>query len=144
MEENKLRELGELFGWLLIGAYAGTLLNFILKVVNKRYGKVIKKNLSADKVLKFLMMLFVKNHKYFGIATLILLLSHFAIQYSRFGFNITGLIAATLMATQVGLGIYASVTKQPRKGIWFVMHRSIALFIFVGIAIHLLFPHLFG
>ncbi|MGD9473859.1 MAG: hypothetical protein AB7V37_02470 [Eubacteriaceae bacterium] len=38
-----MRELGELFGWLLIGAYAGTLLNFILKVVNKRYGKVIKK-----------------------------------------------------------------------------------------------------
>ncbi|WKY44233.1 hypothetical protein Q5O14_16665 [Eubacteriaceae bacterium ES2] len=139
-----MRELGELFGWLLIGAYAGTLLNFILKVINKRYGKVIKKNHSADKVMKLLMMLFVKNHKYFGIATLILLLSHFAIQYSRFGFNITGLIAATLMATQVGLGIYATVTKRKRKGTWFVIHRGIALLIFVGIAIHLLVPHLFG
>ncbi|WKY47478.1 hypothetical protein Q5O24_14150 [Eubacteriaceae bacterium ES3] len=139
-----MRELGELIGWLLIFAYGATLLNFVLKFINKRFGKVIARNKTAKKLMQFLMTVFVKNHKIFGMATVIFLLSHFAIQYSRFGINLTGVMAAFLMLSQVCLGIYASIKKRPRKGAWFIMHRTIALLIFVGIAIHLLVPHLFS
>lgn len=135
------RELGGLFGWLLVIAFGGTILNYCLKFVNKKWGKMISGNENGKKVMKLLMTIFVKNHKYFGFFTVVLLLAHFYLQFTISGINWTGVVAALLMVLQVILGIYANVRKRPRKGAWFVMHRTIAVLIIAAIAYHLIAPY---
>lgn len=134
-------ELGGFFGWLLIGAFACTLLNYLVKFVNKKWGKTISSNSSGKKTMKLLMTVFVRNHKFFGFLTAALLLTHFTIQFSRYGINLTGALAAILIISQVSLGIYATRAHKPRKGAWFVAHRLIAVLIILGIFLHLLAPY---
>lgn len=127
-----LEKLGGLLGWLLVFAFVGTILNYFIKIVNKRYNK---------KLMKLLMTVFVRNHKYFGLAAVVLLLAHFVIQFNRFGINGTGCIAAVILIIQVLLGAYATIKKRPRKGVWFIAHRVIAVLIIIGIAVHLIMPN---
>lgn len=133
-------ELGGLFGWLLIFAFIGTILNYCLKYVNKNFGKKISAYPQGKKIMKILMTIFIRNHKYFGFATVVFLLAHFIAQFAKFGINVTGCIAAIIMILQVLLGVYANVKKKPRKGVWFITHRVIAVLIILGIAIHLIIP----
>lgn len=134
-------KLGGLFGWLLVIAFAGTILNYCLKFINKRYSKKIAQYPNGKRIIKMLMTIFVRNHKYFGLATIVLLLAHFISQFTRFGINVTGAIAAVLMVIQVLLGMYANIKKRPRKGLWFFAHRVIAVLIIFGIGYHLLAPN---
>jgi predicted heme/steroid binding protein len=136
-----LEELDELFGWLLVFAFAGTIMNYFLKLVNQRLGKKISEYPLGKKIMKILMIIFVRNHKYFGFATVVFLLAHFIGKFIKFGFNITGCIAAILMIVQVLLGLYANVKKKPRKGAWFIAHRGISILIILGIALHLIIPN---
>ena len=137
-----LKELGGLFGWLLVFALVGTILNYCLKFVNKRYSKKISAYPASKKTMKILMTVFVRNHKYFGLATVGLLLVHFISEFTRSGINVTGCIAAVIMIFQVLLGVYANIKKKKRKGTWFIVHRIISVLIIVGIAIHLIMPKL--
>lgn len=132
---------GGLFGWIIIILFACTIFNYCLKFINKRFGKTISKYPIGKSTMKFLMTLFVRNHKYFGFATVLFLLGHFFAQFARFGFNMTGCIAAVFMLIQVLLGVYANIFKKPRKGLWFVSHRVIALLLILGIVLHLTFPY---
>lgn len=136
-----LKEFGELLGWLLIISFGCTLLNYFIKFINKKWGKKISANAFGKKTMKLLMTVFVRNHKYFGLLTAILLVSHFTIQFSQFGINLTGALAAILIIFQITLGFYANLTHKPRKGAWFVIHRLIAILIVLGIAFHVLAPH---
>ena len=135
------KELGELFGWLLVVSFGCTLLNYCVKFINKKWGKNISANAFGKKTMKLLMTVFVRNHKYFGLLTAVLLITHFTIQFSQFGINLTGLLAAALIILQVALGIYATRAHRPRKGMWFVTHRLIAVLIILGIALHVLVPY---
>lgn len=136
-------EFGELYGWLLVFAFTGTILNYCIKIMNKRFSKKISSNPVGKKTMKILMTIFVRNHKYFGLATVVLLLAHFIAQFTKFGINVTGCIAAVLLLLQVWLGIYANIKKKPRKGAWFIAHRVIAVLLILGIAIHLIIPNAF-
>jgi len=135
------KEMGGFFGWLLIAAFVGTILNYCIKYVNKKWGKKLFSNPTGKKTIKLLMTIFVKHHKYFGFLTVLFLLTHFFIQFSKSGINWTGILAASLMILQVLLGIYANWKKRPRKGAWFVTHRTIAVLMIVAIAFHLLVPY---
>lgn len=134
-------ELGGLFGWLMVAAFTGTILNYCIKFVNKRWGKKISSNPTGKKIMKLLMTIFVRNHKYFGMAMVVFLLLHFVIQFSDGGINWTGGIAAALVLLQAGLGIYANVKKRPRKGLWFLAHRLVAVLMVAGIAFHVILPY---
>ncbi|HCL01146.1 MAG TPA: hypothetical protein DHW61_01815 [Lachnoclostridium phytofermentans] len=133
--------LGGLFGWLLVFTFTGTILNYCLKFVNKHFGKTISAYPTGKKIMKILMTIFIRNHKYFGLATVVFLLAHFIAQFTKFGINVTGCIAAILMILEVLLGVYANIKKKPRKGAWFIAHRILAVLIILGIAIHLIIPN---
>lgn len=132
--------LGNFLGWLTIILFAGTIANYVVKFVSKKWGKKISASPTGKMVLAFFMKAFIKNHKYFGIGAFIALLLHFILQFLSFGFSISGVIAAALLILQVVLGVYALLNKKPRKGIWFIVHRSIAILLILGIALHLLIP----
>ena len=132
--------LGGFLGWLTTIFFAGTLANYIVKLINKKWGKKISASPAGKKSLALLMRVFVKNHRYFGIGAFIALFLHFALQVWTFGVSISGVVAAALLVLQTALGIYAFIKKKPRKGIWFHAHRSIAILLIAGIALHLLIP----
>jgi predicted heme/steroid binding protein len=133
--------IGELLGWLLVITLTGTILNYCIKFVNKQFGKSIQKNETAKNVMKFLMKIFVKNHRFFGMGTIVLLLLHFLVQFTTYGPNLTGTLAAILLFIQAGLGMYGSIKKKPRKGLWFIAHRIIAIAIVMAVVLHLTLPY---
>ncbi len=130
------RELGEFFGILIIVFYALTVLNYILKFLNKKFRFTSSKNETVAKVSKFLMKLIVRNHPIFGFIAIGLVLIHFAIQALTIEISITGIIAAAIMLTQILLGFYGKKYKPKKKG-WLYVHRGIAILLVVAIIIHI-------
>jgi len=130
-------ELGELFGFLIITFYALALLNFCFKFLNRNCQDILKKNGSFYKFYMKLLKFFVKYHKYFGSATIVMILIHFLLQFSRFGISITGCIAAGAMLLQIGLGVYGLYHKSKSK-VWLMVHKGIAGILLVAILIHIL------
>ena len=132
---------GEVFGWLLVISLVGTIMNYCVKFINKRFGKNAGPDSLFKKCMKILMTIFVRNHRYFGLAAVILLMIHFLIQFFTYGLNLTGGLAAGLLLIQVILGWNANKNKKPRKGAWFVIHRSIAVLIVLAVILHLTLPY---
>ncbi|MFH5834938.1 hypothetical protein ACHAL6_02520 [Proteiniclasticum sp. C24MP] len=132
--------VGAFFGWVIVIAYVLTILNYILKAVNKKWGKSIRKNEKLKGPWQALLSFIVKYHKLFGIITIIGILVHFYIQFSRWGFVVSGAIAAGLMILQAFLGGYGAY-KKTRKGLWIKAHRTIAVLLFLAIAYHLIYVY---
>lgn len=133
-------KLGNFLGWLTILLFAGTIANYVVKFINKKWGRQISASPAGQKTMSILMKVFVKNHRYFGFGAFLALLLHFILQLLNFGFSISGIIAAVLLIVQVIFGIYATLKKKPRKGAWFIAHRTIAVLLILGLAFHLLIP----
>lgn len=132
-----MEELGGLFGFLIIIFYVLAVLNFFFKFLNRNYRDTLKKNESFYKTYMKFLKFFVKYHKYFGGATLLMILAHFFLQFSRFGISVTGCIAAGVMLLQIGLGVYGQYHKSRSKS-WLMVHRGIAAVLLVTIMIHIL------
>lgn len=131
--------VGKLFGWIIVISYGLTVLNYFVKFINRRYGKELIKYPKLKKALSILTPLIVKNHKLFGFITIGAILVHFYIQFTRWGFIVSGAIAAGLMITQALLGAYGAYINKKRKGLWFILHRTIAVILFIAIVNHLIF-----
>ena len=132
---------GELFGWLLFITLTGTLMNYCIKFVNKQFGRNATPDSFYKKSMKVLTVVFVRNHKYFGLAAVVLLLMHLTIQFLNYGPNLTGGLAASLLLVQAILGWNANSKKKPRKGAWFIAHRIIAVLIVAAVILHLTLPY---
>ncbi|WP_320127452.1 hypothetical protein [uncultured Sphaerochaeta sp.] len=131
------QEIGEFFGVLIIVLYVLTVLNFLVKWINKKYGPSMKTNEKGYALYKGFMRFIIKNHKLFGLLTIIFLLTHFFIQFNTYGISITGLVAAGILILQILLGIYGAKAKKKGKT-WLIIHRSIAVILFITILIHLI------
>ena len=131
--------IGKVFGWIIVISYSLTILNYFMKLINRRYGKQLSNYPKLKKALSVLTPFIVKNHKIFGFITIAAILVHFYIQFTRWGFIVSGAIAAGLMITQALLGAYGAFINKKRKGLWFILHRTIAVILFIAIVNHLIF-----
>jgi len=131
--------IGKLFGWIIVISYGLTILNYFVKLINRKYAKQLSRYPKLKKALSAVTPFIVKNHKLFGFITIGAILVHFYIQYTRWGFILSGALAAALMVTQALLGAYGAFINKKRKGIWFIVHRSIAVILFIAIINHLIF-----
>ncbi|MCR3954820.1 MAG: hypothetical protein NUK57_00895 [Gudongella sp.] len=131
-----LEDFGEILGYAIIFFYSLTILNYIVKLANKKFKTQIRRNKTfADNYMK-MMRFIVKNHRYFGFLAILFLLLHFSVQFLTHGLSITGIIAAAVMVLQVVLGIYGHKAKKRGKT-WLTIHRSIAVLLLIAIAIHI-------
>jgi hypothetical protein len=128
--------LGKLFGALTIFFFIATILNYIVKFVNRKYTKEIARNPEFKKVWMRFMRILVKYHRYFGFATVVSLLTHFAIQANFRWVSASGLIAAGVLLSQLLLGMYGAYVDKKRKGLWFVTHRMISVALLITILLH--------
>lgn len=132
-----MKEIGELLGILIIIFYSLAVLNFCFKFINCKYKNTLKKKEGFYKIYMMVLKFLMKYHRYFGLATIVLLLAHFFVQFNQHGFNLTGGIAAGMMLLQVILGVYGLYKKNKNKN-WLIVHRIIALLVLVAILIHVL------
>lgn len=130
-----LRELGGFFGGVTIFFYAMAVLNFVVKFVNKKFRPILSKNENFYKFYLKFMKFIIKEHKLFGILTVVSLLIHFSIQFSQYGINIAGVVAAGIMLLQVILGITMKKTSKGKKPV-LITHRIIAAALLISIIIH--------
>lgn len=130
-----LKELGELMGNIIIFLYALTVLNYILIFINKKYGYLIRKNNKLHKFYIKFMKFIVKNHKTFGLLTVLFIIFHFLIEFNIRGLKISGIFVAIIMLAEVLVGIYLSKTTK-RKSKWLFVHKIISIVILVAILIH--------
>jgi hypothetical protein len=130
-----LKQLGEFMGTIIVILYSLTILNYIVKFINKKYRTQLMKNEVLYKYFMTLMKFVIQKHKLFGLLTILFILLHFTIQFNQYGLNIPGVIAACIMLLQVGLGIYGSITKKRSKP-WLMVHRTIATVLLITIIIH--------
>ncbi len=130
-------DIGTLFGLLIILFYILSVLNFCFKFLNRNYRDTLKKNEGFYNIYMKILKFFVKSHKYFGGAAVLMILIHFYLQFTRYGISITGSIAAGVLLLQVGLGVYGQVQKK-RSKTWLILHRGIAVILLVAILNHVL------
>lgn len=128
-------ELGEFLGQIIVVLYILTILNYFVKFINRTYREQLSKNKNVFEIFSTIMKFIVKNHKIFGILTVLFLLLHFVLEYIKYGIKVSGVIAAGTMLLQVAIGIYGIKFKRRGK-IWLMVHRSIAIIVFVAILIH--------
>jgi len=133
--------IGAFFGWVIVISYILTIMNYVMKAANKKWGKTIRKNEKLKGPWQGFLTFVVKNHKLFGVIAAIGIIVHFFIQYNRWGFVTSGAIAAGLMFLQAGLGGYGYRMKKSRKGLWLYIHRVIAVLLFFAIAYHLIYVY---
>ncbi len=130
--------VGRLLGWLVLTGYALTVLNYFVKLINR---KIISKK-PADSTMRkrytTFMRVIVKYHRYFALATTLLLIAHFIVQYLVWGFYITGLIAAGLLILLGFLGAYGTFVRQKKSGPWLYAHRTIAALLPFAVLVHIL------
>lgn len=133
-----MEQLGELFGWLTLIFVGSALLNFILKFAKKNFPEQIGKINHGNDIMKFLMNIFVKNHKLFGMGAVVFVLTHFIIQFTRGEIRISGYIAAGILILMAIGGIILYAKKLNRKSLIFKLHRASGFILGFAIIAHLL------
>ena len=97
MDRQQVFVLGRVLGWLVFSGFWLTALNPFFKEVNKR--QMMKRPASdglRQGYQKFLRT-YLKVHPYLGLATAVLMLTHLLIQYSFYGFYLSGFVAGALL-----------------------------------------------
>ena len=128
--------MGEFFGQIIIFFYVLTILKYVFKLISKYFGVLIAKNKKFNLIYRKIMIIVMKCHNIFGFLTILFILLHFVIQFSNYGLNIFGLIAALTMLAQVLLGLFGIIIKK-RPKYWAYLHRIIAVCILIAILIHI-------
>ncbi|MGB7594442.1 MAG: hypothetical protein WBL80_02615 [Erysipelotrichaceae bacterium] len=131
-----MEELGKLFGAFTIIFFSATILNYIVKFVNRTYGKEIAKYPEFKKIWMKFMRFFVKYHRYFGFAAVTSLLMHFYLQATFRWVSASGIVAAAVLGSQLLLGMYGAYIDKKRKGLWFMTHRAISVALVLTILFH--------
>ncbi|NCC71609.1 hypothetical protein EOM09_08615 [bacterium] len=128
--------MGEFFGISIIILYVLTILKYIFRLINKYFGTALSKNEKFYNVYRKIVSIITKNHRVFGMLTILFILAHFIVEFSKHGIIVTGVIAASFMIIQILLGLYATITKKINKS-WMFIHRLISILILVAILIHI-------
>jgi len=132
-------DFGELLGILTIILFSIAISNYLVKFVNKTWGKQIAKFPRFKSVWTIVMRIIVKYHRYFGVAALLTLGLHFYIQSTYVYLSTSGILAGSLLLAQFALGVYGAYINKKRKGLWFITHRIISVLLLIAILNHVLF-----
>ncbi|MDD4323763.1 MAG: hypothetical protein PHR78_01010 [Eubacteriales bacterium] len=128
---------GNLFGWLIVTGLVLTLLNYPVKAIYRKWVAELDNESSFKRgYLKFQQFI-VKYHRFFGLFTTMMLLTHLIIQISYRWVSRTGIIAASLLVLNVILGAYGHYIRKKKRSAWFYVHRTIAVLTTIAIVLHI-------
>lgn len=134
-----MRDLAGIIGWIVVWGFVFVMLNFVLKLINKKF---ISK-LPPDKKkfvdnYRTVMKYVVKYHKLAGIMTSLIIIIHLVLMSIFVKVSITGLIAMALMFGIFFLGIYGAYINKNLKALWLKIHRGLAFLLVIAIIVHVM------
>ncbi len=128
--------LAKIFGAVAIVFFTLALLNFALKWTYRNYPIYFKKHPKYAKVHLSLMKPFVKMHKWVGIAAVATMDAHIVLMFlSEDDFNISGIVTAVLLLSQMFIGMYGAWAK-PKAKTWLIVHRVVAICAILALIAH--------
>jgi len=132
-----MEEFGDFLGWASFAFYIVSLANYFIKLTGRLLIPHLG-NLPTVKnfYIKIVMRIFVRDHKYFGIAAGILALVHFIVRYISGMTSVIGLISTIMMLLTMILGItiLAAGRNNPKiKNI----HRACCACVLIVMIIHI-------
>lgn len=134
-----MRDIAGTIGWIVAFGYVFAMLNFILKLINKKYiVKLPKDKKRIVDIYRQFMKYFIKYHKLVGIIAVLAVVTHFAIMSIFVEISITGIISAMIMFGIGLFGVYGAFINKNFKGQWLKIHRIFAFSLVIFIAIHII------
>lgn len=128
--------MGKALGILTLIAVIAAIMNFVVKAVMKNYGKDLDKNGIEYKALVVARNIFVKYHRLWGALAIFSMFGHVIIQFSKYGPNLTGMIAAISL---IAMGVTGWLTANNRSNSSYIkIHRILAIILVIAIFIHIL------
>jgi hypothetical protein len=121
--EDQMHLIGRILGWIIFAGYVWLTLNYFLKQFDGLRRGALMRAVS-------------RSHVYVPLFILTIILLHLLMELIHVGFFITGVITVSLMAAQIGLGLYGAYVKKRVRGSWFYWHRTVAVLLFFSIAAH--------
>lgn len=130
-----MEELGELLGVLTAVCYFAAVSDYFWKLVLRLWVSRLPKDSALKTGYMSLMRFALKYHRWFGVAAGILAPVHLLVQITNGKYSLTGIIAASLMAVTVILGILIAWGRRPKI---VKIHRSLAFSVLAMVVIHLI------
>jgi hypothetical protein len=130
--------LGRLLGWLIVTGYTLTICNYFVKLINRKVISGLPTESPIRTRYMAVMRVIVRYHRYFAFVTVAALLTHLVIQSLNWGIYVTGVIAGSLLILQAALGAYGAYAKNKKSGTWLVIHRAVAVLLFVAVLFHVI------
>ena len=137
MNNMFLFNLGRFMGWLVAIGFIGAALNPVFKWINKHIMMKRQRDDGLRKGYQAFLRHYLKAHPFVGLTTAVFLIVHLAIQFSFYGFYLTGMIAGLLLLAQTGLGAYGQWRQKRRPGTWLTIHRWITVVMVVAVVVHI-------
>lgn len=131
-----MKDFAEFLGWVTVVCFVIGILNYVVKVINKRYLKDIPDKLK--KIYKFIMRNIVKYHKLVGIIVGIILIAHFIILFNLKGIRYIGMAAMITMIVTIFLGVYGAYIKKKPTGSWKTLHKIFTVITLILVGLHVL------
>lgn len=130
-------QLGNLFGILTAVLFGLALLNFFVKLVNRKCVMKLPKENKFKQAYASVMKFLIKNHRFFGAGAMVLMLAHVVLQIIFKWVSVTGIIAAALALVAVALGgILFKAKKRTPAMLW--AHRGAVVALTIAIAAHVI------
>ncbi len=129
--------LGKILGWLIISAFALALLNYPVKLVNRKLVSRLQPQSRGRLAYQAFMKAVVRWHRYFALLAVVLLLAHFLVQFSQYGIRPSGVVAGALLLIQVALGAFGTYIRKKKHTAWFYFHRATAVLMLAAFAVHI-------
>jgi len=128
-----------IFGWVVVAGVLFSAANYFFKLLSRKWVAKTDSNLSIRKKYLGFLKGYLRFHPFIGFMTSIGFVVHFILQYLNWGFFLTGVIAGSLLIFQTVLGFFGYLFKHKKRGLWFYIHRSIAIVLMIAIAVHIIY-----
>ena len=128
---------GRVLGWLIVLGFVIAFIYPMLKYYNKHYISKRERDDPWRKRFQGFMRTYIKAHPYIGMTVTGIMLVHLVIQFSFYGFFLSGFIAGGLLLIQSGLGLYGFYYKKRKPGPWLTVHRWLPLVMLIAVGFHI-------
>ncbi len=134
----------QLLGWIMAAGVLAAVSTFFLKQIGREYVKKLPSKYAgfADSYRNF-MKFMVRNHRYFGFASLSILPVHAFLVISQSVLSLTGLVAGFALLAAAIAGIYGVYFKKVIRSGWLPVHRAFGLVLFLAALVHIVFKGYF-
>ena len=130
-------ELGEALGILTVLLYGAAILNFFIKWANKKWVMKLPKENAFRSAYQSVMKYLVKNHRFFGLGAVVVMVAHVILQILFMWVSFTGIVTAGFAVIAIILGVIMFKAKKRTPAMLWA-HRSAVIALTLSFLVHVI------